>query len=380
MSSGNGMRVLSRLHKDFFLIVAKLHIYEYHDYKFCRLQSRFGKLLPDLTEEDFLALRACELYGTYDDWVDYHMWSSVPFSIPENVRENEVSLSFEMYNPNLHYPEDNLQYVGDAEDFRALIACILHGTVQDWEFYLDWTSNPLKLHNSIRDAEVDIAFTQHNPNIIDFTDEDKYLVEDIDFADTDAYVKDRSKRANRIKNNYIKDKKHVYKTCAVLKAKEVAFMRKLFSNAPGTYPDTALISVIGEDLDGFTSIKKTVTRTHSPNRKYYSYSSSHKAILENRMSQLQKQEVAWRQDRFHQVQDATAFKSVMVYPLTPIYVDVQMSEPYRNNSHRGSLKRKVSAATTVKLKNTESRIKLHRTSSPRFTNTIFVYGGAGLPI
>ncbi len=371
MAVSDGIHSLSRLQEEFFFIVAKLHIYSYDDYQFCRFQSKFGKILPELSEDDFLALKACELYGTYDDWVNYHNWTSIQSGIPTTVRDKEVDRSFQEYNPNLLI-EDNpiIGCIGNMEDIEALIACLLYGTAEDWKYYLAWVSNPKALHDSIREKEVTIAFLESNPNVFDCDDDDIPERDDFYGSDECEYQKDRTKRATRIENHRIKDQEHICKTCAILEAKYPKFQKASASGVQFHH----IIDVPGKDEDGYIFLNKAVRMKKSLEEKFHIYSS--KRIVKDRKNKSDRQKVAWRWRRFHRAYgDVSSTEIVRVYTLTPVYVDAQMSERYRNASHGGSLRKKVLYPAKFRLKTLKSHVKHVHQTSPM----VFIHGGPGLP-
>lgn len=371
MASSNGIHSLSRLQEEFFFIVAKLHIYSYDDYQFCRFQSKFGKILPELSEDDFLALKACELYGTYDDWVTYHNWTSVQPGIPTDVRDEEVDRSFQEYNPNLLSEEEPIvECAGDMEDIEALIACLLHGTAEDWEYYLAWVSNPKALHNSIRDKEVSMAFLESNPNLFDLEDDDIPERNDFYGSDECEYEKDRRSRSNRIKGKYLKDKKHVYGVSKILEAK----YEKAFMDLPSGY--TVEICLC-KDEDGLTIGKRAVLSKSFTVIKADNYRSSHYGLIRSREEKAKKQEDSWLKRRFGiSCEGDPKYSEVEpCYILAPIYVDVQEVEHYVNASHGGSLKRKVLCPAKMRLETTNVHVSHVYQASPK----IFIHGGPGLP-
>lgn len=406
MASSDGIHSLSRLQEEFFFIVAKLHIYDYDDYQFCRFQSKLSKILPELSEDDFLALRACELYGTYDDWVTYHSWVSIQPGIPADVRDEEVDRSFQKYNPNLISEEEAITaFAGNMDDIEALIACMLYGTAEDWEYYLAWTSNPKALHDDIREKEVSMAFLESNPNLFDLEDDDIPEMDDFYGSDECGYQKDRTKRATRLENHRIKDQERICKTCAILEAKaskqrrspqykmlkegsiylqalleqgapqwEVENLANFLSQLANKLQPYQIVVVPGEDEDGYTFVKKAVLTKSSLEEKFHIYSS--KRIVKDRKNKSDKQKVAWRWRRFHRAYgDVGSTEIVRVYTLTPIYIDAQMSERYRNASRGGSLRRKVLYPTKFRLKTASAHVSHMHQASPR----IFIHGGPGLP-
>lgn len=371
MAVSDDIHSLSRLQEEFFFIVAKLHIYSYDDYQFCRFQSKFGKILPELSEDDFLALRACELYGTYDDWVNYHNWTSIQSGIPTTVRDKEVDRSFQEYNPNLLI-EDNpiIGCIGNMEDIEALIACLLYGTAEDWKYYLAWVSNPKALHDSIREKEVSMAFQESNPNVFDCDDDD--IPERYDFYGSDEceYQKDRMTRSNRIKGKYLKDKKHVCNVDKILDAK----CEKAFRDLPSGYTVEVCLC---EDEDGLTIGKRAVLLKSFIMIKADNYFSSHHGIIKSREEKAKKQESSWLKRRFgiSCEGDSKYPELEPCYILAPIYVDVQEVEHYVNYSHGGSSKRKVSYTAEKKLNITDVNIRYQH----KLFYTGIIHGRPGLP-